>query len=469
MNRRRLAPVDPVLPALGELVDDTAVVTALEPLLTRWHRRPCRVRSIAIERIKYRPGRNCIVAYVFRVEHPGEAGSIEQRVSIAMHDRAEAIARHEKAREEVRGAAHAGHVALITGWNAVVRCFPFDRKLPGLGRLAMADEALSRYLPSLVSRRWPEGAIARNATHAVVSYFPEHTCTITMSAEIASRGSQQRAAWRVFGKMRYDDAGAGTARVMEALWTSDAHRRGLVGYARPLGYDAAERLLWQEGVAAPTLHALLAADTRRPDILHRVARAVAALHRTPVVALRDDPRENVTAAIAGAAEIVARAEPALAARANALARTLEATSPGRHGASFATLHGDLHSRNILVAPERVHLIDLDRVSVGDALSELGSLLAELAYRSCVQGQPIDTRSLAHILEGYFEDGVDADVAAATAWHFAAALLHERAKRSITSLKPGWRDALPAVLELARRIIEHPEVLLPGSRVTGVAA
>jgi hypothetical protein len=38
------------------------------------------------------------------------------------------------------------------------------------------------------------------------------------------------------------------------------------------------------------------------------------------------------------------------------------------------------------------------------------------------------------------------------WHFAAALLHERARRAVTSLKPGWRDVLPSVLDLAARLL-----------------
>lgn len=469
MNTRRFVPIDPVLPALGCLVDETAVSAALQPVLTLWHARPCRIRSVEIERVKYRPGRNCLVGYRLWLECPGEARPIEQRATLAMHDRAEATARHAKARAEFRGDAAASPVAFVPEWHAIARAFPSDRKLAGLARLAVADEALATHLPPLVARRWSASVNVRRASHAVVSYFPEHTCTIAIDAAVEHCGSGRPEAWRVFGKLRHDDAGADTVRVMDALWNSDAHRNGDVGYARPLAHDAAERVLWQEGVPAPTLHALLATGTSRPDTLRRVARAVAALHRTPGVALRADPREEVMDAIAGAAAIVARAAPALAAQVDSLARSLVTRSRSVGTAPNATLHGDLHSRNILVAPDRVHLIDLDRVTNGDAFAELGSLLAEFAYRSCVRDEPVDASTLATIVDGYFADGVHDDVAATLAWHCAAALLHERAKRVVTSLKPGTCATLRAALDTARWAIEHPRAFQPRARLNGVAA
>jgi len=454
----RTVPVDPVLPALAWLVDDSAVAAALQPIFTLWNRKPCRVRHVEIERVKYRPGRNCVVAYRFAIELPGHPGTVEQRASLSMHERAEAASRYEKARTEVDGDGAPCLAQFLPEWNAIARAFPSDRKLAKLARLVAPDEALSRYLRPLVATRWPGGATVRRADHTVVSYFPEHTCTVALDVGVDHGGAGRVDSWRVFGKMRYDDAGVHTHRVMQTLWNSDAHWQGQVGYARPLGYDADDRLLWQEGVQAPTLHSLLASHNGCAHTMRQVARAVAALHRTRGVAQRNEPRESLADAIANAAAIVSRAAPEHASSAMRLAEKLTARARAIDSAPDATLHGDLHSRNILVGPDRVSLIDMDRVSTGDAYAELGSLLAELAYRSCVRAEPIDTDTLAEVVDGYFGEGQGAALAETVAWHLAAALLHERARRAVTSLKPGWREALPFVLEAARCALGNPRAL-----------
>lgn len=465
---RRTAPADPVLPALAALVDESAVSAALQPVLTLWNRKPCRIRRVEIERIKYRPGRNCVVAYRFALEFPGQPGIVEQRASLSMHERGEAASRHEKARSESIGDGRPCPVQFLPAWNAIARAFPSDRKLVRLERLATPDEALSRYLRPLVATRWPGGATVRSADHSVVSYFPDHTCTVALTAGIDHGTTGRVEPWRAFGKMRYDDAGAHTHRVMQTLWNSDAQWQGLVGYARPLGYDADDRLLWQEGVQAPTLHSLLATERAGADTMRRVARAVAALHGTRNVASRNEPREFLADAVANAAAVVARAAPEHATAALRLADALTARAGSIGSACDATLHGDLHSRNILVGADRVHLIDMDRVSTGDALSELGSLLAELAYRACVRGERPDAAALAQVVDGYFGGRARADAAETLAWHLAAALLHERARRAVTSLKPGWREALPAVLDAAYRALNDPGVLCPGESVEAYA-
>ncbi len=458
MTPRRTVPVDPVLPALAGLVDESAVSAALQPIFTLWNRKPCRVRHVEIERVKYRPGRNCVVAYRFALELPGQRRLVEQRASLSMHERAEAASRYEKSRSEVDADGAACRAQFLPEWNAIARAFPADRKLPGLARLAVPDEALSRYLRPLVATRWPGGATVRSADHAVVSYFPEHTCTVALEVGVAHGSAGRIDPWRVFGKMRYDDAGVHTHRVMQSLWNSDAHWQGLVGYARPLGYDADDRLLWQEGVQAPTLHSLLAGRNGGADTMRRVACAVAALHRTRGVAQRNEPRESLADAVANAAAIVSRAAPEHASTAMRLADSLATRARFIDTAGDATLHGDLHSRNILVGPDRVYLIDMDRVSTGDAYAELGSLLAELTYRSCARGEAADADGLAQVVDGYFGEGKGEAAAETVAWHLAAALLHERARRAVTSLKPGWREALPFVLDAARRALENPRVL-----------
>ncbi|MCU0624699.1 MAG: aminoglycoside phosphotransferase family protein [Gemmatimonadaceae bacterium] len=443
MSGHRHVPADAALPHLSRLLDLPAVGAVAGEILTRRERRPSRVRDCIVERVKYRPGRNAVVAYRLRVETPGAFAPVERLLCLATYPAAEAAARVEKA----RGGAATDDVQWVPAWDTLARVFPADRKLPALAGLADAATALREQLPPLVAARWPSAGGLRNARHRVVSYFPDHTCTVRMDADVLLPEAAVMP-WQVYGKTRYDDAGAVTFRLMQGL---SAGASDGVEFARALSYDPSTRVLWQEGVPLPTLHDVLASHGGSAALLRRVARAVAVLHASDIVDL--PPAEGaVLEDVGSAAAIVGRALPDLAVRTGRLADALRERAPDVPPVGRATLHGDLHSRNVLIGQTRVALIDLDRVHAGDPARELGSLLAEFAWRDCATGRPFDSRSVGALLEGYAERASRGPEPSAVLWHFAAALLHERARRAVTSLKPGWRDVLPSVLDLAARLL-----------------
>lgn len=443
MRPLRSPPADAILPHLSTVVDAAAMAPRLGRLLPLHAGAPVDVRACEVERIKYRPGRNCVVGYRLQVEIEGRPS--ERRFNATVYAAAEAVARHDKAcADGAPGAAH-----LLDDLDAVVRVFPHDRKLPHLALLADGELMVGHFLPPLVASRWGSRRPAGAATHAVIGYFPEHTCTVVLQARLDAPAMH----WRAFGKTRYDDAGAQTHRAMSALWSSDAHRHGAVGYARPLGYDARHRLLWQEGVPAPTLHALLATGPVGPAVLRRVAHAVAALHGTRhVPTTRQVSLADLLAALDHAESLVSRALPRLAGHVRAIVQDLRRRSRDLDDTTRGTLHGDLHSKNILIAPDRACLIDLDRLSHGLPLSEVGSLLAELAARDCAAHGHVHHGALEQLVDCYREESSFDAPRDAVDWHFAAALITERAGRAITSLKPGWATLVPSVIDVARSVL-----------------
>lgn len=448
----RTVPVDARLPRLAAAVDTHAMAQRIQALLSA-RGEPARVRGCEIERIKYRPGRNCVVAY--RLSITGEAGPAERRVSAGFHDAGEARRRYESARAGISPATES--VFLDPGIDAVVRLFPSDRKLRDLHSLTTGEEVIRTQLPGLLEARWENACDVHEAAHRIVSYFPDHTCTAALDLRLRMRGRGDRRAWRVFGKMHHDDAGADTFVVMRHLWSA-ASSRTAAGYARPLAYDATRRILWQEGVAAPTLQELLDRGAVTDRALDLVTRAVAGLHATPTAPDRRRTQADLLEEIDLAAGIVARARPELSAQVASLARILVSRSRRPDPGGDATLHGDLHARNILVGPDRAYLIDLDRVSLGPPLAELGSLLAEIAGRPAYAGLLPDARRLARIVARYRTASALAFPGEAAAWHCAAALLCGQARRAVTSLKPGWHDVLPRLVGAARWILANPWVL-----------
>jgi aminoglycoside phosphotransferase (APT) family kinase protein len=238
---------------------------------------------------------------------------------------------------------------------------------------------------------------------------------------------------------------------MAKLWQGDDQDD--VSYARPLGYQPEHRLLWQERVPGVTLDSLLNRSSLDVALLARVARAVAALHRTPLATGRPVATSGIVGRLMSAEALVASAQPDCAAELAQATGHLRQRASSLDTRACATLHGDLHSKNILVDGARVYLVDLDEVSNGPPLSELGSFLAELIYRACLSGTALDalTPALTNIVQAYRRAVPWSVTDEEVGWYTAAALIHERALRCVTSLKPGRMEILGQLVDIAARV------------------
>jgi Phosphotransferase enzyme family len=466
MTSARLIPSDPVLPQLASALDAHAMRGVFERHLLA-EGKSLEPAACDIERVKYRPGRNCLIGYKLELREPATGARSEQRLCVGIYAPAEARARYDKASA---GAPATGprfaSVSLIAPLNMVVWAFPNERKLGALPAVTDSARLREELLPALVRARWGEDWKIADVFHSVVCYFPEHSCTVGATLTLAQAPGAPRRAWSVLGKTRYDDAGSETFRCMTRLW-QDGDRSD-ASYARPLAYQPEHRLLWQERVPGRTLDSLLDRSILDATPLARAARALAALHRTPLSAARRVVASDIAERLPTTEALVARAQPACAAvLAQATARLLRRASCLDTRAS-ATLHGDLHSNNILVDDARVYLIDLDEVSNGPPLAELGSLLAELIYRACLSGTAPDALApaLNAIAQAYrravpwpvADDEVD--------WYTAAALLNERAFRCVTSLKPGRMEILGNLVNIAARIARVGLIAAPARSASG---
>jgi hypothetical protein len=466
----RHVPADRALPHLAHLFDVQAMTRSLA---AQWSMASSpqsapRVLGCDIERVKYRPGRNCVVGYRVRLQLPSRRGGAGfrsaaeriavTRVSAAMYPVTEAESRFQRARRSDGDAEFPPRLSLLRESGVLLWRFPHDRKLAALPTLVDSAELRSSWLPQIVAGRWGEGWRIDSVRNELIGYFPDHSATVRSRLRLRSDCGRLTRIWSVFGKVRYDDSGEQIFRSMAQLVDSGASRAGIVGYARPLASYAAERVLWQEGIEAPTLDRHLSDGACDDAMWVRVARAVAGLHRTPLALPPSITRDSLQAEIQRAAATLSLAAPSSASTVDALCERLRARIGGIDCSPRATLHGDLHSKNILVGADRIHLIDLDRLGRGPALAELGSLLAELVLRDCLAGRALDWRRTAAVASAYAranESRIDKDE---LHWHVAAALLRERAYRCVTSLKPGRLEILPALLDAARAALDGAIVL-----------
>lgn len=472
MSARRDLPRDQSLPCLPVLFDMDAMRARIaRAWVAAGEVAPAeRVFSCDVERVKYRPGRNCVVAYRLGVETPrivrrfagGRAGPRRslRRISVAMYPAEEAARRHERASQ--RATSNAPQVSLQRDAGLLFWHFPDDRKLPALPRFVRGSWVREFWLPQLVRLRWGEGWVARAARAELVSYFPEHSATLRVRLRLAEAGSDRTRVWSVYGKLRYDDSPQRIFSAMGDLHAAGSQPCSAVAYARPLSQCPATRVLWQEGIAAPTLDRALAVGASPVRVWQRVAQAIAGLHAAPLDLPVVLSGEVMARELERATEVISRALPGQAAATTALHVALRQRGPTVDMAADALLHGDLHSRNVLVDPGKVYLIDLDRVGRGPALAELASLCAERVLRDCEAGRDVDWDGIASLAVQYGRARDRGVCGEQLGWHLAAALLRERAYRCVTSLKPGRIAVMPALLAAAGAALDGALVAaLPG--------
>jgi len=451
MTSERLMPSDPALPGLASALDARAMRGVFEQTLLAGGE-SVELTACDIERVKYRPGRNCVIGYKLELRDPATGACHEQRLCAGIYAPEEARARYGKASSEAHAApARFAPVSLIAPLNMVVWAFPNERKLSALPLMTDPARLREELLPAVVRAHWGEDWKIADVSHAVSCYFPEHSCTLSATLTLVHAFGAPHRVWSVLGKTRYDDAGAQTFRCMARLWQGDDQDD--VSYARPLCYQPEHRLLWQERVPGVTLDSLLNRPGLDTALLARVARAVAALHCTPFATGRPVATSGIVERLMSSEALVARAQPQCApALAQATLQLLQ-RAPSLETRTCATLHGDLHSNNILIDGASVYLVDLDEASNGPPLSELGSFLAELIYRACLSGTAPDALApaLTSIVQAYRQAAPWPVTDEEVGWYTAAALIHERAFRCVTSLKPGRMEILGRLVDIAARV------------------
>ena len=164
---------------------------------------------------------------------------------------------------------------------------------------------------------------------------------------------------------------------------------------RLLALDPGAGTVTTDAVAGFALHERL--PDASADDLRRVGAALRALHAQPAAGPARGPREEAAALRRWLARLRPFA-PALHARLAAEVDRAERELHALGDVEPATIHGDLHDKQVFLAPGDVALIDLDTVGPGDPAIDLANLATHLELRA-LQGHldPARARVLANTL------------------------------------------------------------------------
>lgn len=442
-------PHDPALPHLAQALDGTAIAAVLAPVVAPygWQLLHC-----AVDRIKYRPGRNCTLSYKLLLQGGQRAKPVTQWVAARLCSGGTSAQRHARAQAKPLQPSSSGlalqHLPaldMLTWW------WPNDPKLAAPALLADDAWLRSQVLPGLLATLG--GPVVDGVAHLlqIAQYVPEHRlCARLHLSWPGATGQVQHTVYAKAG--RVPDA-ATAHHWLQALQHSPAGRAGRLRTPAALWLQADHQMHWQQGLPGQPLSDLPGALQRlAPDL----GAQLAALHATPLPCLRAITSAMLHQQLTDNAAVVAAACPTTA---PALSQLLPLLVAGLHHADAeppATLHGDLHPRNLLVDGERIALIDLDSLRQGPALLELGAWQADAVYRALLAGTPpgAGDADTAALLAGYGAAGGRVPSAAALAWATAFSMLTQRAFRCVVNLKPGRFALVPPLVNAALALARH---------------
>jgi Phosphotransferase enzyme family len=432
---------EPCLPCLPMLLDAARMREALIPrVYNDAAESDLSTISCAIERIKYQPGKNCLVVY--RLSAP--AG--ETRVACRTYEAGGSHSRFAKARRVATEALTGTRVIHLADLDSVGWVFPHDRKLDHLARLMDLSRLEREVIPSLAQAIAPGRSTGYEVAHSLVHYVPEHTASVRLTL----RWGEARA--EVYGKTYYDATGASTWHHMQQIYPLLGGQME-VQIARALRYESATRTLWQAAVPGGCLPP---ANDLAISTLQHLGQALARFHMLPLD-LPNTSFSDLDTRIELAVRQISHALPRCAQQLTDLGRALSRLLPDSFAETpLALLHGDLHPGNILVAGPAYYLIDLDNLTRGPAVLDLGSWVASELYRALLDHRGTRTviDAAEHLLDAYCSTRGCAISPRALWIATAYALVSERARRCVTRLKAGRLALVDELLALASLLLSR---------------
>jgi len=392
MNFTPLLAADPALPQRDLLLDET--------VMTEYFSRHLGIEDCERLRTKYRVGTSLRVLYRLR----GSGRSY--RIAARAFPRTRHVHNQFTAQTELNAPE----------LNATFWIFPHDRKIKNLAVLSdIPDE-----LKDIEGQTW--------TTSRIVAHAPEKSVT----AQCLDDNDQIIA----YAKIYADDEGRQIFETYKAA-------TGEVQVPRPILYSETHRLLLLESVAGVPLSTVAESE----DAFFRLGKALRSLHRIDPPSSLPRATRLTPQAVTQASNTISQARPDVADLVQRLSAQL--TAQYTHG-NPVFLHGDVHPKNIFLSEEQLFLLDLDQAAIGTAAADLGSVIAGLYCDACTGLHTWNEASvLKHaLLKGY---GAPQDLHELR-WHIAAALLQERALRSVTRIRPTTLQKLPEILRVTGTVL-----------------
>jgi len=412
---------DPSIAGLATVLDLDAFLAALRSCLPN-----ADFESGRITYVKYKFGTNCLVGY--RLHAPDRSVDLYAK---AYARRAEEKLQEASKRPNIPGPFGPGGMVLPDA-GIEVRFFPNDAELDAL-RFVAGDD-LNR---DLLQRVLPDRRHLWDTPLRCLAYKPERRYVAGLVA-----GEEDGAVLRVYAEPEYESA---------LLAASAFASRELLRTPRRLGRSKRFRIIVQEWLPGCPLSEALG-DAELPlRTVEQVGAALAELHQQNPKNLPIRSSAEEEEALVAVAKGIGEVCPHLAERARALAEWL-AVRLVRVSHTTRPIHGDFYAEQVLLADERVAILDLDQAARWDPALDLGNFVAHLE-RDALCGRLLPDRvepATTAFLDGYRRVGRQPNLDRVLRCTVAGLL--RLAAEPFRHREPDWRENTEAILERAEDVL-----------------
>ena len=401
--------LDPAFPQRDLLLDESLMAEYLSRLIARYG--DFGVQDCERRRTKYRFGASLRVLY----ELTGNVRSYQ------------IAARAFPTTEPVANQFPSSPGIQAPELNTVFWIFPRDRKIKNLSILSQ----IPRELRTIAGKEWSQSRIA--------GYAPEKSLT----AQCLDNNQQVLAYAKIYAGDEGREVFNTHLHVEGALKTEP----GDLHVPRALSYSESHHLLLLEPVHGVSLSTLR--SKRREEAFFLLGKALNKLHRVSLPPSVPNHSRLTPIGLERAATVIGQVRPDVAPAVQRLTNQLLSQHEKLPVERLVLLHGDVHPKNVVLdRRQRLFLLDLDQAALGPAAVDLGSVIAGLYSDSCLGALFLrEASSLKRaFLAGY------GPVQASLRWHVAAALLEERALRSVSRVRTGGLQKLTEILAMAESVL-----------------
>jgi tRNA A-37 threonylcarbamoyl transferase component Bud32 len=414
---------DPALPQRDLLLDLDEVIKRLSAQLGSGG--TIKIDSCERLRIKYSPGVS------LRLLHRIQIRTVSYTVAAHTFTDGCSKSAFERAKAKAISCGPLLPVVRDVELDTVYWTFPNERKITNLFVLATPPVKVA----SLLDNQWTRSRI--------VAYAPEKCVT----AECLNDEDKLLA----FAKV-YSDEEPSSFTVYDRLRQSISATKSNLRIPRALAYSEEYRTLLLEPIVGCRITDLSSED--RPGGFRHLGAALGALHSLPIPDDLPPFKRLDPDRLQRAAGIIGHSRPDVRELADEVAEELCQLWTASTD-SQVCLHGDVHPKNGIIQDSRAALIDLDQAGAGPAAADLGSLLAALRYSRCVGIlSPKDERGLSDAFLSGYREVRELPERSYLRWHVAAALLAERALRSVSRIRQEGLQHLNELLVDSRKMLSE---------------
>ena len=344
------------------------------------------VRGCQISFMRQRAGLRCLVHYTLHLKEPSTGREWRQLVTGVMYGRDrtrrtwERLRRSDQAWPVPDASPAFAPFSYIPDLDMLVQVFPYDHRLPALP-LLMAGPPPE--LEPLLLARFGTGSWHTEVWDAEpVRYRVDMRATLRLRV-LARDAATDRAEEKCFYAKIYREevVAEQTYQTLRELWDKAGASRAGFAVARPVAYLSGFCTLLQEEVPGTSFRNAFIQMKREAKTeeevlseVRRVARALAALHLSDAFTPRRRYLRDEVARLQGAANLLQSAYPHLRPE---VEEVVGAVVDGLEEVPPVPIHGDFKPNAILVAGDRLTLLDLDTFAGGDPLLDVANFLTNL--------------------------------------------------------------------------------------------